>query len=131
MQVAPNNYEGHQEAVRQLKTPAIEIFSNIYSDQKYRISFEIPEFTALCPKTSLPDFGTLFISYFPDEYCLELKSLKEYFLFYRNLGIFQENVANKVKEDLVLACQPTWLRIHVDYNVRGGIHTRVTTTFSK
>ena len=124
-----SNYEGLQDAIRNLKTPEIEVFKNIYADTSYRIDFEIPEFTAICPRTCLPDFGTFYISYRPGKHCLELKSLKEYFLYYRNLGIFQENVTVRVRFDLVEACHPLWLRIHLDYNVRGGIKTRVSSTY--
>ncbi len=122
-------YEGHQDNIRQLELPPIEVFRNIYTDYSYRVDFEIPEFSAICPKTSLPDYGTIFISYHPTNHCVELKSLKEYFFAYRDVGIFQENVANRVRDDFVKACDPSWLRIHVNYNVRGGIKTRVTTIY--
>ena len=125
----PSSYEGLQDDIRTLETPEIEVFINIYADRSYRVDLEIPEFTAICPRTALPDFGTFFISYRPRASCLELKSLKEYFLFYRSLGIFQENVANRVQTDLIAACQPAWLRLHLDYNIRGGIKTRVTTIY--
>ncbi len=124
------SYDGRQQNIREMVSPPIEVFQNIYEDRSYRIDFSISEFSAICPKTSLPDYGELLISYRPRAYCLELKSLKEYVLFYRNLGIFQENVANRVKDDLIRACLPSWLRIHLDYNVRGGIKTRVTTLYS-
>ncbi len=122
-------YEGKQGKIRSLKTPPIEVFQNIYIDRSYRIDLEIPEFTAVCPKTSLPDFGRIYISYRPKEWCIELKSLKEYFLFFRSLGIFQENVANKVRDDLVKACNPLWIRVLVDYNTRGGIHSKVSSVY--
>lgn len=124
------SYEGRQEHIRELALPDIETFRNIYSDREYRIDFEIPEFTAICPKTGLPDFGVIYISYKPAELCLELKSLKEYFTAYRAVGIFHENVANRALEDLVRACAPRWMRLHADYNVRGGIKTRVTAAYS-
>ncbi|MCB1168658.1 MAG: NADPH-dependent 7-cyano-7-deazaguanine reductase QueF, partial [Leptospiraceae bacterium] len=89
------------------------------------------EFTAICPKTGLPDFGTIYLSYRPDQFCLELKSLKEYITAYRSLGIFHENVVNRILEDLVAACKPHWMRVHGDYNVRGGIKTRVTASFKR
>ena len=123
--VDASDYEGRQNHIRDLQTPAIEVFENIYSDRNYRIDLEINEFTAICPKTGLPDFGTIFISYRPNRLCLELKSLKEYFFFYRNLGIFHENVVNRTLDDLVNCCQPHWLRIKAIYGVRGGIKTSV------
>ena len=124
-------YEGRQDHIRDLKTPEIEIFRNIYPDRDYRIDMEVPEFTAICPKTGLPDFGIIYISYKPDRSCLELKSLKEYFHYYRNTGIFHENVVNRVLDDIVKWASPRWLRVHADYNVRGGIKTRVTATYRK
>ena len=123
-------YEGKQDQVRNLALPSIEVFQNIYPDRNYRIDMAIPEFTAICPKTGLPDFGTILLSYRPNEFCLELKSLKEYVTAYRDIGIFHENVVNRMLDDLVKACQPRWLRLHGDYNVRGGIKTRVTATYT-
>ncbi|MCB1169544.1 MAG: NADPH-dependent 7-cyano-7-deazaguanine reductase QueF [Leptospiraceae bacterium] len=123
-------YEGRQDHIRGLEMPAIEVFENVYEDRSYRIDMEIPEFTAICPKTGLPDFGIIYLSYRPGSYCLELKSLKEYITAFRDIGIFHENVANRILEDLVAACNPRWMRIHADYNVRGGIKTRVTATYS-
>ena len=125
------SYEGRQEHIRSLKTPAIETFRNVYADRDYRVDLEIPEFTAICPRTGLPDFGIILIAYRPAESCLELKSLKEYFTWFRNVGIFHENVVNKASDDLIRACDPHWLRIHADYNVRGGIKTRVTSVYRR
>lgn len=124
-----SGYEGKQDHIRDLKTPEIETFRNIYNDRDYRIQLEIPEFTAICPKTGLPDFGTVSINYTPDRCCLELKSLKEYFLFFRNVGIFHENVVNRALDDLVRSCEPRWMRLYAIYNVRGGIQTRVAATY--
>lgn len=129
--VISETYEGRQDHIRTLETPSIEVFKNIYRDKEYVIRLVFPEFTAICPKTGLPDFGTVYIKYAPDEYCLELKSLKEYFLFYRNIGIFHENVANKILEDIVKACNPRWVKLKVVYNVRGGIETTVFTKYEK
>ncbi len=120
-----SSYEGKQESIRTLQTPVIEVFRNIYAEQDYRIDIEISEFSAICPKTGLPDYGRIFVSYKPKDYCIELKSLKEYCLFYRELGIFQENVANRIRSDLIKAASPRWLRILADYNTRGGIKTKV------
>ena len=118
-------YEGRQDHIPELETPPIEVFENVYSGKQYQIKLEIPEFTAICPKTGLPDFGIIEIVYSPAKYCLELKSLKEYFIFYRNLGIFHENVVNKVLEDIVSACHPVSVKVKAVYNVRGGITTTV------
>ena len=82
-------------------------------------------FTAICPKTGLPDFGTIYISYIPNAECIELKSLKEYILFFRNVGIFHENVVNKLFDDIKAAIKPKNLKILGDFSVRGGIKTTV------
>ncbi len=118
-------YEGRQHHVPGMKTPDIEVFENVYAGREYWIRMEIPEFTAICPKTGLPDFGTIYVEYIPDKFCLELKSFKEYFMFYRDKGIFHENVVNKVLEDIVAAADPVKLRVKGDYNIRGGIKTVV------
>jgi len=122
---ATSDYEGRQGHIPELETPVIEVFENVYSGKDYLIQLHFPEFTAICPKTALPDFGVIDIEYRPALYCLELKSLKEYFNFYRNLGIFHENVVNKVFEDIQKSCQPNALKVKVIYNVRGGITTTV------
>jgi 7-cyano-7-deazaguanine reductase len=124
-----SSYEGKQNHIRELATPVIEVFENIYSDKDYMIDLEIPEFTAICPKTGLPDFGTIYISYSPDKSCLELKSLKEYFTSFRNVGIFHENVVNKSIDDIIKACKPRWIELRAEYNVRGGIHTSVSRVY--
>ena len=103
----------------------LETFENGYPARDYTIQIVCPEFTSVCPKTGLPDFGTLTIRYMPRRRCLELKSLKEYLLEYRNLGIFQENVVNKVLEDVVRAARPVWAVVRGDFRPRGGIGTVV------
>jgi 7-cyano-7-deazaguanine reductase len=103
--------------------PDIETWPNQFS--KYEIVIDIPEFTSVCPKTGLPDFGVITIRYMPDQRCLELKSLKEYLLTYRNLGIFQENIVNRILEDIVRAARPVWAEVKGDFNPRGGIGSSV------
>ena len=123
-------YKGLQKNIRQLKLPKIETWQNQYTDKDYNIHLEFPEFTCICPKTGLPDFATVVIDYVPDKDCVELKSLKEYFIAYRNLGIFHEHLTNKILEDFVTACQPRSAKIVVDMNVRGGIKTSVTAEYN-
>ena len=89
----------------------------------YEIVIDVPEFTSVCPKTGLPDFGVITIRYMPKEHCLELKSVKEYLNCYRNLGIFQENIVNQVLEDVVKAAKPEWAIVKGDFRPRGGINT--------
>ena len=105
------------------KLPDIEIFPNQFPD--YEIKIEFPEFTSICPKTGLPDYGTLIIRYVPLKNCLELKSLKMYLIAYRDLGIFYENAVNRILEDLVKACQPVRATVTGEFNPRGGLKSVV------
>ncbi|MBM3934919.1 MAG: NADPH-dependent 7-cyano-7-deazaguanine reductase QueF [SAR202 cluster bacterium] len=106
-------------------------FDYEYAGQEAEIVVDSPEFTAVCPWTGLPDFGTLTIKYVPDQLCLELKSLKYYLLSYTSVGIVQEHAANRILKDLVDACRPLRMEVHLDYNVRGGLHTTVTVRHQK
>ncbi|MCM8780282.1 MAG: preQ(1) synthase [Candidatus Omnitrophica bacterium] len=121
-----SSYEGLQGNIRRLRTPKIEVWLNQYPDKTYSVSLDIPEFTCICPKTGLPDFADIKIDYIPQKYCVELKSLKYYMNFYRNIGIFHEHVINKIMEDFVSACKPRWVKIAGEFNPRGGIKTTVT-----
>ncbi len=103
----------------------IETWENKHSDRHYVISIEVPEFTSVCPKTGLPDFGTLCIDYVPDELVIELKAFKYYTLCYRNMGIFYENVANKFMDDIIEAINPRYLKITGEFYPRGGISTGI------
>src|SRR5215467_9571500 len=105
------------------KFPDIETWPNQFP--AYEILIDDPEFTSVCPKTSLPDFGRLTIRYMPRKRCMELKSLKEYLFTYRNLGNFQENIVNQVLDDVVKATQPEWALVVGDFRPRGGISTIV------
>ncbi len=120
-----SSYEGLQKNIRTFKTPAIETWENQYKDKDYVITLENPEFTCVCPKTNLPDFATIVIRYTPLKRCIELKSLKMYMLSYRNIGIFHENVINKILDDFVASCRPKWVHIKGEFNTRGGIKTIV------
>ena len=97
-----------------------------YPEQQSQVEIDTDEFTAVCPWTGLPDYGTLAISYIPGRNCIELKSLKYYLLSYRDVGIVQEHAANRVLNALVAACQPQSMKVVLDYKVRGGLHTAVT-----
>ena len=103
----------------------LETFENPHPQRDYTIHMEIPEFTCLCPRTGQPDFATIKITYVPDLYCIELKSLKLYIWSYRNEGAFHEAVTNAILNDLVEAIKPRFMRVSSDFNVRGGIHTTV------
>jgi len=116
---------GEKEARAGLKTrlPEIETFPNQFPD--YEITIEIPEYTSVCPKTGLPDFGIITIWYIPDKKVMELKSLKMYILAYRNLGIFYENAVNRILEDVVKACQPKKALVRGEFTPRGGLSSVV------
>jgi len=103
--------------------PEIETWPNQFPG--YEIVIDDPEFTSVCPKTGLPDFGVIIIRYMPHERCLELKSLKEYLQSYRNLGIFQENIVNRVLEDVVRWADPVWAEVRGEFRARGGIATTI------
>lgn len=106
--------------------PALEVFDNQFPDREYEIRIECPEFTSVCPKTGLPDYGVLTFIYCPADQCVELKSLKLYLNAYRNRGIFYEHVTNTILDDFVAACQPRWARLEAEWNPRGGISTTIT-----
>jgi 7-cyano-7-deazaguanine reductase len=113
----------HAQAGLDAKFPAIETWPNQFPG--YEIVIDDPEFTSVCPKTGLPDFGVITIRYMPAKLCLELKSLKEYLQSYRNLGIFQENIVNQVLDDVVRWSRPVWAEVKGDFRPRGGISTVV------
>ena len=101
-----------------------------YPEQESHVNVETDEFTAVCPWTGLPDYGTVQISYVPAESCIELKSLKYYLLSYRDVGIVQEHAANRILKDLVALCQPKSMKVTLDYRVRGGIHSAVSVAYA-
>lgn len=113
--------EHEARAGLKVRLPEMATFPNQFPD--YEITIEIPEFTSVCPKTGLPDFGVITIRYIPRGRCLELKSLKEYFLAYRNLGIFYENAVNRILNDVVKACKPVRALVRGEFNPRGGIRS--------
>jgi 7-cyano-7-deazaguanine reductase len=113
----------HARAGIDAELPALEVWPNQF--RGYDITIAIPEYTSICPKTGLPDFGTISIRYMPAERCLELKALKYYILAYRNLGIFYENAVNRILRDIVAVSQPVWAVVTGEFNVRGGMRTVV------
>jgi 7-cyano-7-deazaguanine reductase len=107
----------------------VESFPNQFPKREYRIEITCPEFTAVCPKTGQPDFGTIVIDYVPAAVCLELKSLKAYLFSYRDRGIFYEHAVNTILDDLVASCAPRKMRVEGHFNPRGGITSRVTAVY--
>ena len=119
----PAYTEEHSRSGIDAPLPEIETFPNHYPS--YEVTLDNPEFTSVCPKTGLPDFGTITITYMPNKLLMEMKSLKEYMLAYRNIGIFQENATNRILEDVVKACKPEWCVVVGDFRPRGGMGTVV------
>jgi len=116
--------EAHAQAGLDSPLPALESWPSQFPED-YSVTISIPEFTSICPKTGLPDFAALTIVYVPRDLCVELKSLKEYLLAYRNLGIFNENVVNRVLRDLVRLLEPRRMAVRGVFTPRGGIQTTV------
>lgn len=122
--------EEHASAGIDALLPEIECWPNQYSND-YQIEISLPEFTSVCPRTGLPDHGTITIRYVPDKLCLELKALKMYMLAYRNLGIFQENVVNRFLEDCVRACKPREMSISGEFLPRGGVYSTINAHYTR
>ena len=114
-----------------MSSSTLETFPNPRPEREYEIAINCPEFTSMCPKTGLPDFGEIRISYVPDTKCIELKSLKYYLIAFRNRGIFYEHATNEILDDLVAAIQPRRMTVVGDFSARGGITTLVTVTYEK
>lgn len=110
--------------------PKLETWPSQYASD-YEVVITIPEFTSICPKTGLPDFATLTVTYVPDRRCVELKSLKEYVNAFRSVGVFNENAVNRVLEDLVRALAPRRMTVTGAFTPRGGIQTTVVARFPR
>ena len=119
----------HAASGTDAELPKIDVFPNQY--RGYEIAIVNPEYTSICPKTGLPDFGTITLRYEPDSSCIELKSLKLYFLAYRNLGIFHENAVNRMLRDFVGACDPVKMEVNGEFTPRGGLRTTVTAKYER
>ncbi len=114
-----------------MSSATIETFPNPRPGRAFEIAIDCPEFTSMCPKTGLPDFGTIHILYVPDATCIELKALKYYLLGFRNKGIFYESVTNQILDDLVGVCAPTRMTVIGEFTPRGGIKATVTVNYEK
>jgi 7-cyano-7-deazaguanine reductase len=117
-------------AAKRGETP-VETFENKFPGRDYSITIVNPEYTSVCPRTGLPDFGTVTVTYVPDRWCLELKSLKYYFLTYRERGIFYEEAMNRILDDLVASCSPKKMEVTGEFRTRGGMHSVVRTCYTK
>ncbi|OGS02827.1 MAG: NADPH-dependent 7-cyano-7-deazaguanine reductase QueF [Elusimicrobia bacterium RIFCSPLOWO2_12_FULL_59_9] len=121
--------KAHAKSGTEVPLPIIETWPNLY--RGYEIQIIWPEFTSVCPKTGLPDFGTITVRYLPDKLCLELKSLKYYQLAYRDIGIFYENAVNRILDDIVRTVRPIWAEIKGEFNLRGGMRSIVTARYPR
>ena len=121
--------EKHAQSGLKVKLPKLETFPSQFPN--YEITISYPEFTSICPKTGLPDFGSIHLKYMPNQKCLELKALKMYMLAYRDVGIFYENVVNRILQDLVKACDPNWMVVKGVFNARGGMLGIAETKYGK
>ena len=109
----------------------LESFPNQFPQRDYTIETICPEFTSVCPKTGQPDFGTLILTYVPDQRCVELKSLKLYLQQFRNEGIFYEHVTNRILDDLVATIDPRYLQLRAEFTPRGGIRSNITVEYRR
>jgi len=119
----------HARAGLKTRLPKLEVLPNQF--RGYKITITIPEYTSLCPKTGLPDAGTITIEYEPDKYFVELKSLKLYILAYRDIGIFYENAVNRILRDFVKTIKPRWIIVRGAFNPRGGICSVIEAKYNK
>jgi 7-cyano-7-deazaguanine reductase len=122
--------DAHAAKGNKVELPPLECWENQYR-RDYEIKIVNPEFTSVCPKTGLPDFGVITIEYVPDALCLELKSLKYYLLAYRHTGIFMENIANRILDDIVASAAPKKIKVTGDFTPRGGLSSVITATWEK
>lgn len=113
------------QPVSTIDARVLETFPYEYVGKDIIITIDTDEFTAVCPWSGLPDFATIKVDYIPARVCIELRSFKYYLLSYRNVGIYQEHVANRILEDLVRCSAPKWMKVTADYRIRGGVHTVV------
>ncbi len=118
------------EDVSTIDVKALETIPYEYPGKDITINIDTDEFTAVCPWSGLPDFAVITIDYIPNKTLVELRSLKYYLLSYRNVGIYQEHLVNRVLDDLVKCVKPKWMRVVADYKVRGGIHTVASREFN-
>ncbi len=123
----PGYTDQHARAGINTPLPKLECFKNQFKN--YEITISIPEYTSICPRSGLPDFGTITIRYTPNQWCVELKSLKVYILAFRNLGIFYENAVNRILRDFVKVSKPIQAVVTGEFNVRGGMKSVIETSY--
>ncbi|MEM0133698.1 MAG: preQ(1) synthase [Thermoplasmatales archaeon] len=126
-----SEYENLQKKIKDLDIGKIDSVTFPFGKNITHVTIETDEFTSICPKTGLPDFGKITVHYLPDRKIIELKSFKLYLHKYRNIGIFQENAVNKIMEDLVKSCSPKFITVIGEFKARGGLRTRIISRFEK
>jgi 7-cyano-7-deazaguanine reductase len=114
------------EDLSTIDVDVLETFPYEHAGKEIIMTIDTDEFTSVCPWSGLPDYARIHIEYIPDRTCIELRSLKYYFLSYRNVGIYQEHLVNRILDDLVHCARPRWMTVAADYKVRGGLHTVAT-----
>jgi 7-cyano-7-deazaguanine reductase len=126
-----SDYENLQEKIKKMNLGKVDSVLFQYSENSTLVTIETDEFTSICPRTGMPDYGKITIHYLPDKKIIELKSLKLYLYRYRNIGIFQENAINKILDDLVKSASPKFMVVIGEFNPRGGLRTRITSRYEK
>ncbi|MEM0129849.1 MAG: preQ(1) synthase [Thermoplasmatales archaeon] len=126
-----SEYEHLQDDIEKLDLGSVDSITFPYERNRSVITIETEEFTSVCPKTGMPDFGKITIHYVPDKRIIELKSLKMYLYRYRNIGIFQENAVNKILNDLVKSASPLRMMVIGEFKPRGGLKTRIVCRYEK
>ncbi|MBU1169284.1 MAG: preQ(1) synthase [Proteobacteria bacterium] len=115
-----------------VKTHVLDPIVYAYASKRsIDITIRQPEFTSVCPMTGMPDYGCITVTYRPDQKIIELKSLKYYFLQYRNVGMFYEHVVNRVLDDLVSVLEPFSMEVTGEFSSRGGISSCATAVYKK
>ncbi len=131
MDIEPRQKQFDFEGPEAIKPEILETFSYAHQGDPLDVDIDTDEFTAVCPWTGLPDFGTVAVSYVPDALVLELRSYKYYLLSYRNVGMVQEHVTRRMLDDLVATVRPLRMTVSTDYRIRGGIHTVCTAKYER
>lgn len=132
--LAPANQQGldiRSTPREEMELYTLDTFPYEFPGREIKISFEIPEFTAICPFSDFPDFATIRLEYVPNERCVELKSLKLYINSFRNVRVFHEHVINMILEDFTRACDPLSVDIEGDFHMRGNIKTVVRVSYKR
>ena len=114
-----------------IKSDLLMAFEYEYPGSSTEVLIDTDEFTAVCPWTGLPDFGTLKVRYVPNKLCIELKSMKYYLLSFTGVGVVQEHAANIILNDLKNVCEPISMSVELDYKIRGGLHTSVVASYGE